>query len=273
MSENQWGWETFFETVAAFLERSSREMSSASEAYSDYVVERMQHCLRSLNYIHDTLSPPYNLAFSRLQVAILEEYYVYVDEIIEVLRSLMHQWELHIDSLQTSANDYSYHLPTIRTERRGRPRFDIGMDQLVYLSSLNFSWNSISLIMGVSRMTIYRRRREFNMLGDASQHISDAQLMSSLQEIQHNYPAMGEVMVLGHLRALGYRVNRDRVRRALRTIDPISSALRGPRGITARRPYSVPGPNSLWHIGMLIVTFASLINYSSTLILVKPLAL
>ena len=139
------------------------------------------------------------------------------------------------------------------TGRRGRPRFDIGRGQLVYLSSLNFTWNSISSIMGVSRMTIYRLRRELNMLGNL-QSISDAELILTLREIRRNYPATGEVMVLGHLRSLGYRVNRDRVRRAMRTIDPIP---RGLRGITARRPYSVPGPNSLWHIGMLSVHYVT----------------
>ena len=31
-----WGWETFFDAVADFLERTSRELSTA-EVYSDYV--------------------------------------------------------------------------------------------------------------------------------------------------------------------------------------------------------------------------------------------
>ena len=91
------------------------------------------------------------------------------------------------------------------------------------------------------------------------QEISDAELTSTLQDIGQNFPAIGEIIVLGHLRHMGYRVNRDRVRRAMRTIVPNSSALRGLRVITARRPYSVPGPNSLWHIGMLIDFFVIII--------------
>ena len=58
-----------FEVVAAFLERSSRELSSASEAYSDYVVEGLQQCLRNLGYIQNSISTPYNIRFSRLEVA------------------------------------------------------------------------------------------------------------------------------------------------------------------------------------------------------------
>ena len=40
---------------------------------------------------------------------------------------------------------------------------------------------------------------------------------------------------------------RNRVRSA---IDPINTALRGLGSTTARRPYSVTGSNSLWHVSM-----------------------
>ena len=69
------------------------------------VVEGLQQCLRNLGYIQNSISTPYNIRFSRLEVAILEDYRANIDEIIDVLRSLLHQWELHIDSLQTAAND------------------------------------------------------------------------------------------------------------------------------------------------------------------------
>ena len=46
------------------------------------------------------------------------------------------------------------------------------------------------------------------------------------------------------------KVTRERVRQSLRSIDPIGVVLRWPAGATRRRPYSVAGPNSLWHIGM-----------------------
>ena len=39
---------------------------------------------------------------------------------------------------------------------RGRPRFDIAKEQLLHLSSLNFTWSEIASQLGVSRMTIYR---------------------------------------------------------------------------------------------------------------------
>ena len=50
---------------------------------------------------------------------------------------------------------------------------------------------------------------------------------------------------------MGYKVTRERLRQTIRSIDPLHTALRWRGGLTARRPYCVPGPNSLWHIGKL----------------------
>ena len=57
---------------------------------------------------------------------------------------------------------------------------------------------------------------------------------------------------MGHVWSLGYRVSRARLRAAIHDTDPIQTALHWQGGITTRRPYSVPGPNSLWHIGLNI---------------------
>ena len=57
--------------------------------------------------------------------------------------------------------------------------------------------------------------------------------------------------MIGRLRNMGYRVSRERVRNAVREIDPLSSALRWTGGLSRRQPYSVAGPNSLWQIGKL----------------------
>ena len=48
---------------------------------------------------------------------------------------------------------------------------------------------------------------------------------------------------------MGFQVPRARVRNAIRHTDPLNTAMRWTH-VTARRAYSVPGPNSLWHIGM-----------------------
>lgn len=135
------------------------------------------------------------------------------------------------------------------TGGRGRPKFSISKEQLEYLASLSFTWPQIAQLLGVSRMTIFRRRVEYGLLADTSSSISDAELESTIRTLRHDHPEIGEVMAWGNLRAAGIRVSRERVRNALRRSDPLNSALRWRGNLTKRRPYSVPGPNSLWHIG------------------------
>ena len=62
----------------------------------------------------------------------------------------------------------------------------------------------------------------------------------------------GQTLVWGIVRSRGYSVTRERVRQTLRACDPINTNLRWSGIVTPRQPYSVPGPNSLWHVGKLI---------------------
>ena len=100
-------------------------------------------------------------------------------------------------------------------------------------------------------MTIYRRRRQYDLLIDPSSSISDSEHQSFITTLRHELPEIGETIAWGQLRAAGIRVSRERLRNALRRSDPLTSALRWRGGLTQRRPYSVPGPNSLWHIGKI----------------------
>lgn len=90
------------------------------------------------------------------------------------------------------------------------------------------------------------------MLSDPSGFISNTELESRVHTLRSEFPEIGETMTWGYLRAAGLQVSRERVRTALRSSDPLSSALRWRGTLTRRRPYSVPGPNSLWHIGELL---------------------
>ena len=142
------------------------------------------------------------------------------------------------------------HKSVVRVEgARGRPRFDISESQLVYLSSLSFSWTQIASLLGVSRMTIFRRRIEFNMVEVGIPVHSDHDLKVLIRQLKTELPYLGEVLLMGQLRARRYSVTRARLRSAIREIDPLNTAMRVPGGLVPRRPYHVPAPNSLWHIG------------------------
>ena len=84
----------------------------------------------------------------------------------------------------------------------------------------------------------YRRRVEFRILNEPSQNIniSSDDLTSLVSEIRSTTPYVGESLISGRLRSLGYQVSRDRVHQALRLTDPLGSALRWPGGLTHRHP-------------------------------------
>ena len=179
-----------------------------------------------------------------------------ITQLISYLRSLAKEWQLYVDTKEQQADLVRYHA-SIQQSGRGRPRFLVAKEQLEYLNSLGFTWTNIACIIGVSRMAVYRRREEYGMLDEPIAVISDSELRQKVLQIKRTLPEVGESIVIGQLRSMGYKVTRWRVRDILRSTDPVNVTLRWPGGATARRQYSVPGLNSLWHVCMHTCTYVT----------------
>ena len=220
-----WGWETFFDELCIFLRELSRQYESCSETYGSYALERLQISISSVSRLKNHLEG--NLARVELENRpIVLRYKCDMEQLVSYLRALSQEFQDNIDANERMAES-----------RR--------------ICSMSFSWTEIATLIGVSRMTIYRRRDEFGMLQEPIRTLTDTELRSKLSDIRRVSPESGEKLILGQLRSMGYHITRSRVREALRSVDPINTALRWQGSVTARRPYSVPGPNSLWHIGQL----------------------
>ena len=100
----------------------------------------------------------------------------------------------------------------------------------------------------VSSWTIYRRVEEYGLSCSRWSNISDDQLdeVIGLFMSQHG-TTTGQSYLTGYVRPLGHLVQHDRVRAAINRVDPENSAFQWAAVIT-RRVYSVPRPNSTWHI-------------------------
>ena len=243
----QYGWSNFFDELTTFLVDIDRNTGTLSERYTEYVLERIPVCLRAIRQIILVLNT--DVEMTEDETDIVSQYIEELNTLFSSLCVIASEWERHLDRIIAAPSLTAYRAPSIHVPgTRGRPRFDISESQLEYLSSLSFSWTQIASLLGVSRMTIYRRRMEFNM-GDAGVAINDHDLKLIIRRMKADLPHMGEVLLMGRIRSNGYRVTRERLRAAIREIDPLNTALRVPEGRTARRPYNVPGPNSLWHIG------------------------
>ena len=79
--------------------------------------------------------------------------------------------------------------------------------------------------------------------------LTNQQLDDVIRNVNRQFPNSRVQEVLGHLRNKNPPIilQRDRCREMLRRIDPVGTSRRLAQAIH-RRQYSVPTPNSLWHI-------------------------
>ena len=240
------GWSRYFTEIERFVQEMIERREGANADYCHYAIERCGLVIRTLSQIEDTINS---------ETAIhpdhpLETILATVTNLKTVMRSMSGEWDALLDTIEGSNSMHVYRVSTHQSGGRGRPRFTISRDQLIYLRSLNFSWSNIAGLLGVSRYTVYRRRDEYN-LGEVNQAetLTDTQLEDQIREMRRDLPTFGEAMVLGALRSNGHQITRHRVRQAIHATDPINIAMRWRTQSVSRRPYSVPGPNCLWHIG------------------------
>ena len=249
MTESQiWGWEVLFLDIESFLRASGHQLGYCSVNYGTHTLERMELYMSSLVYLKNLLDDNI-MQMSEQHRSAVNECVGQITQLISCLRSLAKEWHLYVDTKEQQADLVRYHA-SIQQSGRGRPRFLVAKEQLEYLHSLGFTWTDVAHLIGVSRMTVYRRREEYGMLDEPITVISDSELRQKVLQIKTTLPEVGESIVIGQLRSMGYKVTRWRVREILRSTDPVNVTLRWPGGATARRQYSVPGPNSLWHVGM-----------------------
>lgn len=221
--------------------------SHVNQQYTEYVLERLAMISQSVSGIIQQIER------ERISDSLVGQQHSTVTlldslcELSDLLPQLANKWQEHSNNIEVRFLASRYHLPLQYSSQRGRPRLHIMKEQLEYLCSLSFSWSDISRVLGVSRMTIHRWRVEYGMIFEPSQSVNDDELMEILDQIRQELPDLGQSMLAGRLRAMGLHVTRERVREAIRRSDPINTALRW-HNLTIRRPYPVPGPNSLWHI-------------------------
>ena len=89
----------------------------------------------------------------------LEDYCMSTEELVDTTKIIFKKWEEYEGILDTNATEIpllAYQSPLTPRVGPGRPRFEISKEQLEYLHSLRFTWNEIAVLLGVSRMTIYR---------------------------------------------------------------------------------------------------------------------
>ena len=149
---------------------------------------------------------------------------------------------LAIYSLEQPPRIYTRLLP-------GRPKLGINENVILELRSLGFKWKDISDMLLVSRWKIRRRVIEYGIQDVTGfSQLSDEQLDGHVRNfMQQHRNLVGFSMTGGYQQSIGLTVQRDHIRASIGRVDPTNVRLRW-AVVTSRRTYSVPGPNSLWHL-------------------------
>ena len=188
------------------------------ETERQFAIERFEFCIQSASRLRDHLAHHQDSA-SEENRQVLSQYGNEVESLLSCLRQLCRRWLEYVEVREEVSASAAYRVSQQAPSGRGRPRFDISVHQLEYLRS---SWTDIAALLGVSRMTIFRRRVEFQMVNETL--VEDRELRTIISSIRQDMPNVGEKMVLGRLRSMGYHVSRERVRHAIRATDPIKMA-------------------------------------------------
>ena len=118
-------------------------------------------------------------------------------QLIMYLRSLAHEWQSYIDAKERLSESLKYQALLSQSTGKGRPHFLILKEQLEFLRSLCITWTDIAQLIGVSRITIYRRREEFGMLEEPTATLTDSELKQKISEIRKILPEVGEKIIQG----------------------------------------------------------------------------
>ncbi|CAJ0626567.1 938_t:CDS:1 [Entrophospora sp. SA101] len=103
----------------------------------------------------------------------------------------------------------------------GRPKLEVSENAIILLCSEGFSWVDIANIFGISITTLYRRRCDLNILNIPSySEISNNELDQIILNIKESQPYSGQNILMGALKSRSVRITRERLREALRRIDP-----------------------------------------------------
>ena len=152
---------------------------------------------------------------------------------------------------ESEGNGFSQNLSfqaelTARGER-GRPRFIISREQLMFFLDLGFKSGEM---LGVSESIIKRRIREYEIsVRQRYSNIADEALDSVVEGLMRELPNCGYKRMTGLLLNAGHQIQQNLIGECMRRVNPEGVLLRALELRTVqRRRYQVCGPLALWHI-------------------------
>lgn len=137
---------------------------------------------------------------------------------------------------------------SLQTGQRGRPAKAVDLRWLrdATTTKRRLTLKNISNTLGIHRNTLRSYLGQHNF-SRRYVDISDADLDAHARKFRRQRPSSGYRYFMGYLQVLGVKVQRSRIREALRRVSGAARVLYTHRKID-RQPYRVGGSNRLWHI-------------------------
>nr|XP_022300245.1 uncharacterized protein LOC111108554 isoform X3 [Crassostrea virginica] len=173
-----------------------------------------------------------------------------IDEIIELFTRCVKLFQEETYFHEYKQSHFKAH-PCQRTGR-GRPSFEISEEILEFFLDNSFKISEMADMLCVSPSTVKRRLKEFNLnVHNTYSTISEPDLHKLVESVVKEFPEAGTKSIQSILVTKGHRLQRQRVRDAVRKVDPEGILFR--RLFLSvhriqRRTYNVRAPRALWHI-------------------------
>ena len=151
-------WKQLFEEISRFLCDCERNEEVANRGRAEYICEHLENTILIVRRLYTSVldyfcDNPVCETTSDLidQLSTLEE---------QLLTVELPYWQQKVDLLSLSMGEFETP-PTIHHDhQRGRPPFNVDTEQIIYLREIGFTWKEVSTMLGISRMTLYRRRKQ-----------------------------------------------------------------------------------------------------------------
>ena len=195
-----------------------------TESQVDGIMQYLEELIEAVSIVEVSLPGPELSAF--------------LDAVTELTGHLQSFVETEIESYPSAT----------RTCNGNTTRLDISAEHLIYLIECGFNLKDIAKFFNCSSKTIQRRIAEYGIQDTWSfTNVSQTDLDEIASLYIRLHPRAGYRSFQAFLCSQGLKVKREHVRDCMLRIDPSGVSARL-RQCIQRRTYSVPGPNSLWHL-------------------------
>ena len=151
-------WCRFFTVVASLLRECERSTGSRDINKIENICERLERCVCNVQRLHRLAVQTVNgMEVERVLFNLLQQ----------ISTAMLPFWRQKREEFQTlprQAVCFGGSSLQRNPSQRGRPPYIISEEQILFLRELQFTWRDISGLLGVSRMTLYRRRRDLGLL-------------------------------------------------------------------------------------------------------------